>query len=56
MLLYDQEVDVIGIGKFDPLWHGPYIFKIFLAKGNYKLVDYDGIPLVQPRNWLYLKC
>ena len=43
VLLYDQEVDVIGTGKFEPLWHGPYIVKRFLAKGSYELVDYDGI-------------
>ena len=55
VLLYDQEVDVICIGKFEPLWHGPYIVKRVLAKGAYELVDYDGIPLAQPRNGLYLK-
>ena len=55
VLLYDQEVDVIGTGKFETLWHGPYIFKRVLAKGAYELVDYDGIPLAQPRNGLYLK-
>ena len=55
VLLYNQEVDVIGIGKFEPLWHGPYIVKIILAKGAYELVYYDGIPLAQPRNGLYLK-
>ena len=55
VLLYDQEADVIGIGMFEPLWHGPYIFKRVLAKGAYELVDYDGIPLAQPRNGLYLK-
>ena len=55
VLLYDQEADVIGTGKFEPLWHGPYIVKSALAKGAYELVDYDGIPLVQPRNGLYLK-
>ena len=27
VLLYDQEADVIGTGKFEPLWHGPYIVK-----------------------------
>ena len=55
VLLYDQEADVIGTRKFEPLWHGPYIFKKILAKGAYELVDYDGIPLAQPRNGLYLK-
>ena len=56
VLIYDQEADVIGIEKFEPLWHGPYIVKRVLAKGAYDLVDYDGIPLAQPRNGLYLKC
>ena len=56
VLLYDQEADVIGTRKFKPLWHGPYIVKIVLAKGSYELVDYDGIPLAQCRNGLYLKC
>ena len=55
VLLYDPEADVIGTGKFEPLWHGPYIVKRVLAKGAYELVDYDGIPLAQPRNGLYLK-
>ena len=55
VLLYDQEADVIGIGRFEPLWHGPYIVKRVLAKGAYKLVDFDGIPLAQPRNGFYLK-
>ena len=35
---------------------GPYIVKHVLAKGAYELVDYDEIPLAQPRNGLYLKC
>jgi hypothetical protein len=37
------------------MWHGPYIVKRVLEKGAYKLVDYDGIPLSEPRNWIYLK-
>ena len=45
----------LGAGKFEPLWMGPYIVKRVLAKGAYELVDYDGIPLSQPRNGLYLK-
>ena len=48
VLLYDQEADVIRTGKFEPLWHGPYIVKRVLAKGAYELVDYDGISLAQP--------
>eukprot|EP00253_Pinus_taeda_P028060 PITA_28060 len=55
VLLYDQESDKLGAGKFKSLWMGPYIVKRVLAKGAYELMDYDGIPLVQPRNGLYLK-
>ena len=55
VLLYDQESDKLGAGKFQPLWMGPYIIKQVLAKGAYELVDYDGIPLSQPRNGLYVK-
>ena len=45
VLLYDQEDDKIWIWKFEPLWHGPYIFKRILVKGAYELLDYDEIPL-----------
>ena len=55
VLIYDQEADVTGTRKFEPLWHGPYIFKRVLAKGAYELVHYDGISLAQPRNELSLK-
>eukprot|EP00253_Pinus_taeda_P002557 PITA_02557 len=55
VLLYDQESDKLGEGKFKSLWMSPYIFKRVLAKVAYELVDYDGIPLAQPRNRLYLK-
>ena len=56
VLLYNQESDKLGAGKFKSLWMGPYIFKRVLAKGAYEFMDYDGIPLTQPRNGLYLKC
>ena len=55
VLLYDQESDKLGVGKFKSLWMGPYIVKHVLEKGAYELVYYDGIPLAQPRNGLYLK-
>eukprot|EP00253_Pinus_taeda_P002821 PITA_02821 len=55
VLLYDQEFDKLGADKFQSLWMGPYIVKRVLTKGAYELVDYDGIPLSQPRNGLYLK-
>ena len=27
VLLYDQAHDKLGAGKFQPMWHGPYIVK-----------------------------
>eukprot|EP00253_Pinus_taeda_P034175 PITA_34175 len=45
VLLYDQESDKLGAGKFQSLWMDPYSVKRVLAKGAYELVDYDGIPL-----------
>ena len=47
-LLYDQEADLMGTRKFEPLWHGTYIVKRVMDKGTYELVDYDGISLAQP--------
>eukprot|EP00253_Pinus_taeda_P014531 PITA_14531 len=55
VLLYDQESDKLGAGKFQSLWMGRYIVKRVLAKGAYEPVDYNGIPLSQPRNGLYVK-
>eukprot|EP00253_Pinus_taeda_P013321 PITA_13321 len=55
VLLYDQEHDKLGAGKFVPMWHGPYIVKRKLAKGAYELEDFDGVSLGKPRNGLYLK-
>ena len=55
VLVYDQANDKLGAGKFEPMWHGPYIFKRKLAKGAYELIDFDGVSLGKPRNGLYLK-
>ena len=55
VLLYEQDRDVLGDKKFEAMWRGPYIIRRVLEKGAYKLVDYDGIPLSEPRNGLYLK-
>jgi hypothetical protein len=55
VLLYEQDRDMLGAGKFEPMWRGPYIVRRVLEKGAYELVDYDGIPLSEPRNGLYLK-
>ena len=37
------------------MWHGPYIVKRVLQNGAYELIDYEGHPLEQPINGLYLK-
>ena len=55
VLLYDQAHDELGVGKFQPMWHGPYIVKHVLQNGAYELINYEGHPLEQPRNGLYLK-
>ena len=55
VLLYDQAHDKLGAGKFQPMWHGPYIVKRVLKNGAYELIDYEGHPLDQPINGLYLK-
>eukprot|EP00253_Pinus_taeda_P006373 PITA_06373 len=55
VLLYNQANDKLGAGKFEPMWHGPYIVKRVLQKGAYELIDYEGNPLDKPRNGLYLK-
>ena len=55
VLLWDQPKEPLGVGKFNPMWHGPYVVKHVLEKGAYEIVDYEGTSLVEPRNGLYLK-
>jgi hypothetical protein len=55
VLVYDQDKDPLGAGKFKPMWFGPFIIKEVLKKGAYRLVDFEGNALVEPRNGLYLK-
>ena len=55
VFLWDQEKEPLGAGKFNTMWHGPYMVKPVLEKGSYELVDYEGTALVEPRNGLYLK-
>ena len=55
VLLYNQANDKLGVGKFKPMWHGPYIVKRVLQKVAYELIDYEGNRLHKPRNGLYLK-
>jgi hypothetical protein len=55
VLVYDQDKDPLGAGKFKPMWFRPFIIKEVLKKGAYHLVDFEGNALVEPRNGLYLK-
>ena len=55
VLVYDQDNDKIGKGKFVPKWFGPLVVKTVLKRGAYELVNYDGEPLLEIRNGLYLK-
>eukprot|EP00253_Pinus_taeda_P005250 PITA_05250 len=55
VLVYDQDKDALGAGKFKPIWYGPFIIKQVLDKGSYELVDFEGNKLAEPRNGLYLK-
>ena len=55
VLLWDQDKEPLGEGKFNSMWHGPYVVKRVLEKGAYELADYEGTTLVEPRNGLYLK-
>ena len=55
VLVYDQDKDALGAGKFKPMWYGPFIIKWVLEQGAYELIDFEGNKLVEPRNGLYLK-
>ena len=55
VLFWDQAKEPLGEGKFNPMWHGPYVVKRVLEKGTYELVDYEGTVLANPRNGIYLK-
>eukprot|EP00253_Pinus_taeda_P003337 PITA_03337 len=55
VLIYDQDKDTLGEGKFKPMWYGPFIIKRVLTKGSYELIDFEGNKLAEPRNGLYLK-
>ena len=55
VLLYEQDRDMLGAEKFKGMWWGRYNVRRVLEKGAYELVDYDGIPLSEPINGLYLK-
>ena len=54
-MLWDQDKEPLGAGKFKPIWLGPYIVSKVLKKGAYDLTDFEGNKLPDPRNGLYLK-
>jgi hypothetical protein len=54
VLVYDQDKDPLGAGKFKPMWFEPFIVKEVLKKGTYHLVNFEGNALEEPRNGLYL--
>jgi hypothetical protein len=49
VLVYEQDKDPLGAGKFKPMWFGPFIVKEVLKKGSYHLVDFEGNYLVEPK-------
>jgi hypothetical protein len=55
VLVYDQDKDPLGTGKFKPMWFRPFIMKEVLKNGAYGLVDFEGNALAETRNGLYLK-
>ena len=55
VLLWDQDKESLGAGKFKAMWLGPYVVLKVLKKGAYELIDFDGNKLPEPRNGLYLK-
>jgi hypothetical protein len=55
VLVYDQDKATLGVGKFNPLWHGPYIVRHALWKEPTSWRIFEGNALSEPRNGLYLK-
>ena len=55
VLTCDQKHHKLGAGKLESMWHGRYIINHVLEKGAYELMDYDGTPLGDLDNGLYLK-
>ena len=55
VLLWDQDKEPLGAGKFRSMWLGPYVMSKFLKKGAYELTNFKGNKLSKPRNGLYLK-
>jgi hypothetical protein len=54
-LVYNQDKDLLGEGKFKPMWFRLFIIKKFLGKCAYELVDFEGNNFPEPINGIYLK-
>ena len=55
VLLWDQDKEPLGAGKFRSMWLGPYVVSKVLNKGAYEFIDFDGNKFPEPRNGIYLK-
>ena len=55
VLLWDQDKEPLGAGKFKAMWLGPYVMSKVLKNGAYDLIDFGGNKLPEPRNGFYLK-
>lgn len=55
VFLYDKKHDLLGLGMLQPLCLSPYVVKKALSKGAYELQVWEGVPLAEPKNGLYLK-
>ena len=55
VLLWDQDKEPLGAGNFRSMWLEPYFVSKVLKKGAYKLIDFYGNKLSEPRNGLYLE-
>jgi hypothetical protein len=54
-LAYDIAQDPLVHGKFESLWHSPYIIQHCLTKGAYILASPEGLFIKEYVNGLYLK-
>lgn len=55
ILVYDQDKDAVGVGRFNSMWYVRFIVKHVLKRGAYELFEFEGNKLGEPRNGLYLK-
>ena len=53
-MVYDQDKEPLGVGKFKSMWLGPYVVSKVLTKGEYELVYYDGNKMPEPSNGMYV--